>query len=407
MRKYSLIVMILVSLSVQAQWSLDLQSRAQKGDVASIHQMGWSYENGLGLAQDYKQALDWYTKAATKGNAASMNQIGNLYYFGKGVVKNYSTALSWYKKAIDSKSYKGSEAYNSVGNIYREGGYGVNRNLEEALPYYIKAYELGHKYAPNGIGLIYHERKEFLKAMEWFRKGTERNCTSSISNIGACYYNGEGAPQDYSKAMEWYEKAARMGYDTAIRNLASMYRNGIGTPKDLSKAIFWYQKLADKGDVAAMYGIGYSYHNSEPTQDNYKKAMEWYLKAEAKGYTAAMNDIGLMYEKGRGVEQNYQKAYEWYTKAWGKAKNVASAEHLGEMYYNGWYVTKDYNKAFEYLKFSAENSRVIRPNAMRLLAACYRYGLGTNVDAEKEQYWLEQAAKHKDQKAMNIMKVTE
>lgn len=37
MRKFSLMVMILVTQSVQAQWSLDLQSRAQKDDVAAMY----------------------------------------------------------------------------------------------------------------------------------------------------------------------------------------------------------------------------------------------------------------------------------------------------------------------------------------------------------------------------------
>ena len=39
---------------------------------------------------------------------------------------------------------------------------------------------------------------------------------------------------------------------------------------------------------------------------------------------------------------------------------------------------------------------------MRLLSACYRYGLGTVIDELKEKYWLEEAIKHKDDKAILI-----
>jgi TPR repeat protein len=73
------------------------------------------------------------------------------------------------------------------------------------------------------------------------------------------------------------------------------------------------------------------------------------------------------------------------------------------MYYNGWYVTKDYNKAFALLKEAAEAKNNPSARAMRLLAACYRYGLGTSVDAEKDKYWLEKAAEKKDEKAMAVM----
>ena len=43
--------------------------------------------------------------------------------------------------------------------------------------------------------------------------------------------------------------------------------------------------------------------------------------------------------------------------------------------------------------------------AIKLLSACYRYGIGTDVDAEKEQEALERAA-IVDERAQNILKHT-
>ena len=75
---------------------------------------------------------------------------------------------------------------------------------------------------------------------------------------------------------------------------------------------------------------------------------------------------------------------------------------LGEMYYKGDYVSRDYNKAFELFQEATTDKNSPSAHAMRMLSACYRYGLGTKIDAEKEKYWLEEAAKHKDDKAMMI-----
>ena len=95
-------------------------------------------------------------------------------------------------------------------------------------------------------------------------------------------------------------------------------------------------------------------------------------------------------------------AYEWLTKSSEQGNNGAKA-YLGEMFYNGDYVMKDFDKAYIILKEASESLDRPSPHAMRLLSACYRYGLGTTIDNEKAEYWLKEAANHKDEKAMAIM----
>ena len=36
----------------------------------AMQNLGWYYQNGFGVAQDYTQARQWYEKAAAAGNAA-------------------------------------------------------------------------------------------------------------------------------------------------------------------------------------------------------------------------------------------------------------------------------------------------------------------------------------------------
>jgi len=38
--------------------------------------LGWLYQNGWGVAQDYDKACKWYQKAADAGNAPAMNNLG-------------------------------------------------------------------------------------------------------------------------------------------------------------------------------------------------------------------------------------------------------------------------------------------------------------------------------------------
>ena len=67
------------------------------------------------------------------------------------------------------------------------------------------------------------------------------------SNLGSCYYNGEGVDRDYTKAVEWYTKSAEQEYASAQYSLGRCYENGNGVEKDLEEAKKWYQKAADQG----------------------------------------------------------------------------------------------------------------------------------------------------------------
>jgi TPR repeat protein len=59
------------------------------------------YSNGLGVAQDYAKAREWFEKAADKGDASAMNKLGWLYENGEGVTQDYTKARGWYQKAAD------------------------------------------------------------------------------------------------------------------------------------------------------------------------------------------------------------------------------------------------------------------------------------------------------------------
>jgi TIR domain/Sel1 repeat len=65
---------------------------------------GLSYQHGLGVQQDYAQAMAWYRKAADQGNADAQYNIGVLYHNGRGVRQDYAQAKAWFQKAADQGS---------------------------------------------------------------------------------------------------------------------------------------------------------------------------------------------------------------------------------------------------------------------------------------------------------------
>jgi TPR repeat protein/energy-coupling factor transporter ATP-binding protein EcfA2 len=185
---------------------------AENGDPNAMNNLGFHYQQGVGVPQDYVKARGWYEKAADKGNAVAMNSLGWLYHNGWGAPQDYGKARGWYEKAADKGN---AVAMSNLGWLH-QNGWGV----------------------PQDYG----------KARGWYEKAADKGNDSAMNSIGLLHQNGWGVPQDYGKAFVWYEKAADKGNDFAMNNLGWLYQNGWGVPQDYGKARGWYEKAADKGN---------------------------------------------------------------------------------------------------------------------------------------------------------------
>jgi TPR repeat protein len=53
------------------------------------------YADGLGVTQDYVEAVTWLRRAAEKRLAAAQYNLGNMYLLGHGVPQDYVQAHMW------------------------------------------------------------------------------------------------------------------------------------------------------------------------------------------------------------------------------------------------------------------------------------------------------------------------
>jgi len=110
-------------------------AKASAGDAAAQVQVGDAYAAGKGvpreprqLAADYKQAAEWYRKAADQGNIVAQIHLADLYRDGRGVARDMAQAVVWYRKAADLGD---SGAQGTLGLLYSVG-MGVERDDVEA-----------------------------------------------------------------------------------------------------------------------------------------------------------------------------------------------------------------------------------------------------------------------------------
>ena len=108
---------------------------ADKNDARAQYYLGYCYQEGWGIAQDYQEAVKWYRKSAEQGYVGAQSGLGDCYYFGHGLIQNYSRAVEWYRKAAEQ-----GDGYSQtrLGSCYQDGK-GVPIDKEEAKKWFRKA----------------------------------------------------------------------------------------------------------------------------------------------------------------------------------------------------------------------------------------------------------------------------
>lgn len=120
---------------------------AEQGNAAAQYNLGVRYDKGEGVAQDYKQAVVWFRKAAEQGNADAQTNLGASYYLGQGGAQDYKQAVAWFHKAAEQGSAR-AQLYLGA-SYYR--GQGVAVDYKQAAAWFRKAAEQGKASAQSDI----------------------------------------------------------------------------------------------------------------------------------------------------------------------------------------------------------------------------------------------------------------
>ncbi len=350
-----------------------LRKAAEQGDEKGNYYLGVCYEYGAGVPKDEEKSLTYYYTAANDGNPLAQCEVAQAYLVGKnGLNVNYAEAIKYVNAAIEQEEPR---AYKIMGDIYNYG-LGKDEDKEKAAEWYKRAADSGDINASTslaamyifGIGVPENETKGF----QLYKIAADEDDMYGLGGLGLCYENGYGVPKNLSTAVSYYQRAAEKGHDYSRNRLYHMYREGIGVWKDSNKAIQYLREAADNGDLHAMYRLGLEYWTGEIVHQESSTAIKYMTQAAENGYDFAAGVLGTIYYSG------YQN------------------------------VTKNYNKAFEYLRQAVQSPEDINDNLLseiyRDLAACYRFGRGTEVNHSLASYYTEQAAKYGDEGSFDAVK---
>lgn len=211
-----------------------IKEAAVLGFVPAKFSLGNLYYKGLGVDFNKDKAYEWYEKAALQGYAPAQHRLGE-WFESDVVTQDKEKSIEWYKKAA-LQGYVASQykmglfiywmrmndifdnIFNNINAINHtlKCGVGFNENELNALEWFEKAANQGHREAQYMTGLLYKENKNASLAISWFVQAAKQEHVESMYQLGLIYENGYyGVLQNKSLSRRWYKSAAKYGHKEA------------------------------------------------------------------------------------------------------------------------------------------------------------------------------------------------
>ena len=231
-----------------------MKKLAENGNAYANYELGCDefYGNIQGYPR-YSKALEYLKKAALESHAGANYMVGNIFI--RGLVGNRSNEelQKGYDYLVKADKLGNIAAANLLGNMYREGIYPLEKDMNKALEYYEKASAANYVFAINNLGKYEEERGNLKEAYEYYLKSADLGESWACNKMGEAYRLGI-IETDMDKAFKYYNKALDTNHRVlryyAYYNLAKyFYINGYDTvAKDYNKALEYY-RIASEHDV--------------------------------------------------------------------------------------------------------------------------------------------------------------
>lgn len=180
--------------------------------------------------------------------------ISRIHDGGYGVVpRNEEYALELLRQAVD-RGYP--IALSVLGMAYFDGD-GVERNVETAKQWWLKAAAKGENGAFYNLAVVYNGiDRNYPEGVKWLRRAVDAGNVDAMNELARLYMQGQGVPKDIKESVALTRRAAIAGNQGARQSMVEYYVNGTGVPADAMRAQVWALIAERKGDGISPEGRG-------------------------------------------------------------------------------------------------------------------------------------------------------
>lgn len=216
-------------------------------------------------AQLSRKAMDeqFTREMAQQGQPEAQNQLGEKAKLAATDTRDYREAFEWFQKAA-SRGYPPAE-YNLA--LMYEQGLAVEQDPVKALELIRQAATNGCAEAQFHLGVMYKDGRmggtDARQARLWWEKAAGQNHLEAQYRLGELYAQGDGVPQDYEAAARWWGPAATSGNADAQSGMGTLSEKGLGVARSDGVAFRWYRNAAAQGNIAALTSLASMYEQGK------------------------------------------------------------------------------------------------------------------------------------------------
>jgi uncharacterized protein len=226
----------------------NLESRADRGDSGAQYQLARSILDRNPSPSDAQTALKWLRASAAQNNPNAAFYLGYLYEHGKFVPQDYG--LAFQNCEIATRLHY-PPAENNLAFLYQHGQ-GVPKDLGKAFEWYRAAAQHGDPVGQYNLATFYYlgtsNPRNYAEAVRWLRASADSGLAEAETSLAAFYFYGVGVPRDYTEAARLVRLAVQKGLPAAESGLGFLYERGKGVPLDYVAAYTWYSRAFAAGD---------------------------------------------------------------------------------------------------------------------------------------------------------------
>ena len=114
------------------------------------------------------------------------------------------------------------------GYLFKRGGNGILRDMQEALFWFRQGAEAGDIYAQDNLGACYRDgvgvEPNPTHAREWFLRAADGGNAEAQSALGTMLVTGQGGDEDFAKGFEMWKSSAAAGEESSRENIDALRR---------------------------------------------------------------------------------------------------------------------------------------------------------------------------------------
>lgn len=201
-----------------------LYKMAKQGSFQALCKIINAYEYGIEVERDIEKAYRWCVEGAENGNELLQIRAGDMCLDGTIKGLGFSDAFRWYKMASEG-SCVFPDVYYKLGCLYMHGK-GVAKDEKRAVELFVLADAAndGLEEAQVALGDAYREGKgvdrNMVEALNWYVKAADADNENALLRLGNIYEKGDGVVANRRLAAKYYKRAREAAIDDKVEEEA-------------------------------------------------------------------------------------------------------------------------------------------------------------------------------------------